>query len=147
MASKTGEIQPLRTNRKYTRDEELIVHNHMEVEGTDSQNLTLEKVKQEAINPFGPDLVPVTLTSVEPQSEREVLFKIGCEDHFSRDREHFGKLQSSKRQRMMSQSESAIESLPSTSPISVSTDDLLDCLVNPKVTRIVAQLLIQGKSL
>ena len=53
---------------------------------------------------------------------------------------------------MMSESENAVvEQIASDRTVAVSQtfvsiDDLLDCLVNPQVTRIVAQLLIQGRS-
>ncbi|KAL2805005.1 HSPB1-associated protein 1 isoform 2 [Daubentonia madagascariensis] len=152
-ASKVVEIQALRTNREHTKEEELNVYSHMEVGQTCSQNSTMGAIKQEAASPFGPDLVPVTQRSEEPPSERGGIFENDGKDFVDKDREHFGKLHCAKRQQMMSNSTNAIvEQIASNSTTGpsltfISTDDLLDCLVNPQVTRMVAQLLIQGRSL
>ncbi|KAM9087920.1 HSPB1-associated protein 1 isoform 2-T2 [Megaptera novaeangliae] len=151
--SKVVETQALSTNREYVIKEELNVHNHVEVEQTSSHSLTLGTVKQEAASPFGPDLVPVIPGSQEPPSERGGMFESDGEDFVDKNGKHFGKLHYTKRQRMMSESENAVvEQIASNSTVApsqtfISTDDLLDCLVNPQVTRIVAQLLIQGRSL
>ena len=81
------------------------------------------------------------------------IFKNDGKDLVGKDGEQFGKLHHTKKQQMMSKSENAIvEQIASDStrapPQScISTDDLLDCLVHPQVTKIVAQLLIQGRSL
>eukprot|EP00070_Physeter_catodon_P041949 XP_028348843.1 HSPB1-associated protein 1 isoform X5 [Physeter catodon] len=150
---KVVETQALSTNGEYVIKEELNVHNHMEVEQTSSHNLTLGTVKQEAASPFGPDLVPVIPGSQEPPSERGGMFESDGEDFVGKNGKRFGKLHYTKRQRMMSESENAVvEQIASNSTVApsqtfISTDDLLDCLVNPQVTRIVAQLLIQGRSL
>ncbi|XP_037381337.1 HSPB1-associated protein 1 isoform X2 [Talpa occidentalis] len=150
--SKVSEIQAPRTSREYVREQELNVHNHVEVEETGS-HLTLGTTEQEAAGPFGPDLVPVIPSSEEPPSEEEDIFESGGKDFVGQDGEHSRKLHHTKRQRMMSKSEDAVMEQTSSNSASapcqkfISTDDLLDCLVNPKVTRIVAQLLIQGRSL
>ncbi|XP_028020679.1 HSPB1-associated protein 1 isoform X6 [Balaenoptera acutorostrata] len=151
--SKVVETQALSTNGEYVIKEELNVHNHVEVEQTSSHSLTLGTVKQEAASPFGPDLVPVIPGSQEPPSERGGMFESDGEDFVGKNGKRFGKLHYTKRQRMMSESENAVvEQIASNSTVApsqtfISTDDLLDCLVNPQVTRIVAQLLIQGRSL
>ncbi|XP_068402721.1 HSPB1-associated protein 1 isoform X2 [Eschrichtius robustus] len=151
--SKVVETQALSTNGEYVIKEELNVHNHVEVEQTSSHSLTLGTVKQEAASPFGPDLVPVTPGSQEPPSEGGGMFESDGEDFVDKNGKRFGKLHYTKRQRMMSESENAVvEQIASNSTVApsqtfISTDDLLDCLVNPQVTRIVAQLLIQGRSL
>ncbi|XP_036707060.1 HSPB1-associated protein 1 isoform X2 [Balaenoptera musculus] len=151
--SKVVETQALSTNGEYVIKEELNVHNHMEVEQTSSHSLTLGTVKQEAASPFGPDLVPVIPGSQEPPSEGGGMFESEGEDFVDKNGKRFGKLHYTKRQRMMSESENAVvEQIASNSTVApsqtfISTDDLLDCLVNPQVTRIVAQLLIQGRSL
>ncbi|XP_059776963.1 HSPB1-associated protein 1 isoform X2 [Balaenoptera ricei] len=151
--SKVVETQALSTNGEYVIKEELNVHNHVEVEQTSSHSLTLGTVKQEAASPFGPDLVPVIPGSQEPPSERGGMFESDGEDFVDKNGKHFGKLHYTKRQRMMSESENAVvEQIASNSTVApsqtfISTDDLLDCLVNPQVTRIVAQLLIQRRSL
>ncbi|XP_004373683.2 HSPB1-associated protein 1 isoform X2 [Trichechus manatus latirostris] len=148
--SKKVDIEALGTNGEHTKTEGLNVHNHMEVEQPHSQNLTTGTVKQEAASPFGPDLVPVMPSSEEPSTERGRIFE---SDGNSLDGEHFGKSHCTKRQRMMYKSKNAIvEQIASNSTVApsqtfISTDDLLDCLVNPQVTRIVAQLLIQGRTL
>lgn len=135
------------------KKEELNVHNHTEMEQTGGQELIMGTVEQEASSPFGPDLVPVIPSSEELSSEREGIFEGDGKDFVGKDGKHSGKLHCTKRQRMMSKSEDAIveqnasNSSMAPSQTFISTDDLLDCLVNPQVTRIVAQLLIQGKSL
>ncbi|XP_032486666.1 HSPB1-associated protein 1 isoform X1 [Phocoena sinus] len=151
--SKVVETQAPSTDGEYVIKEELNVHSHMEVEQTSSHNLTLRTVKQEAASPFGPDLVPVIPGSQEPPSERGGMFESDGEDFVGKNGKRFGKLHYTKRQQMMSESENAVvEQIASNSTVApsqsfISTDDLLDCLVNPQVTRIVAQLLIQGRSL
>ncbi|XP_045358224.1 HSPB1-associated protein 1 isoform X1 [Leopardus geoffroyi] len=151
--SKVVEIQAMRTNREHMKKEGLNVHNHMEMEQTGGQDLSLGVVKQEAASLFGPDLVPVILTSEELPSKTGNIFEGDGKDFVGEDGEHSGKLHCTKRQRMMSKSEDAIVEQNSSnsnmapSQTLISTDDLLDCLLNPQVTRIVAQLLIQGRSL
>nr|XP_030714208.1 HSPB1-associated protein 1 isoform X3 [Globicephala melas] len=151
--SKVVETQALSTDGEYVIKEELNVHNHVEVTQTSSHSLTLGTVKQEAASPFGPDLVPVIPGSQEPPSERGGMFESDGEDFVGKNGKRFGKLHCTKRRRMMSESENAVvEQMASNSTVApsqtfISTDDLLDCLVNPQVTRIVAQLLIQGRSL
>ncbi|XP_058587161.1 HSPB1-associated protein 1 isoform X4 [Neofelis nebulosa] len=151
--SKVVEIQALRTNREHMKKEGLNVHNHMEMEQTGGQDLSLGVVKQEAASLFGLDLVPVILTSEELPSKTGSIFEGDGKDFVGEDGEHSGKLHCTKRQRMMSKSEDAIveqnasNSNMAPSQTLISTDDLLDCLLNPQVTRIVAQLLIQGRSL
>ncbi|XP_008706378.1 HSPB1-associated protein 1 [Ursus maritimus] len=151
--SKVAEIQALRTSREGVKKEGSDVHDRTEVEQTGGQDLVFGTGKQEAASPFGPDLVPVILSSEELPSERGGRFEGDGKDFVGKDGEHSGKLHCTKRQRMMSKSEDAIvEPIASNSSMApsqtfISTDDLLDCLVNPQVTRIVAQLLIQGRSL
>ncbi|XP_059955928.1 HSPB1-associated protein 1 isoform X1 [Mesoplodon densirostris] len=151
--SKVVETQAQSTNGEYVIKEELNMHNHVEVEQTSNHNLTLGTVKQEAASPFGPDLVPVIPCSQEPPSETGGMFESDGEDFVGKNGKRFGKLHYTKRQRMMSESENAVvEQIASNSTVApsqtfISTDDLLDCLVNPQVTKIVAQLLIQGRSL
>ncbi|XP_005858576.2 PREDICTED: HSPB1-associated protein 1 [Myotis brandtii] len=152
--SKTVEIQALRTNGEHMKKEEFNMHNNlMEVEQTGSQNLTLGTVGEQAACPFGPDLVPILPSSEDPPSETGGMFKNDGKDFVGKAGEHFDKLHCTKKQRMMSGRENEIvEQIASNSTMApsqtfISTDDLLDCLVNPQVTKIVAQLLIQGRSL
>nr|XP_021529651.1 HSPB1-associated protein 1 isoform X3 [Aotus nancymaae] len=147
--SKVVEIQALRTDGDRMKKEVFNVCDHVEVGQTGSQNLTTGIGKPEASSHFGPDLVPVAQRSEEPPSERGGMFESDGKDSVDKDGEHFGKLRCAKRQQIMSNSENAVEeeivSNTTTVPSQtfISTDDLLDCLVNPQVTRIVAQLLIQ----
>ncbi|XP_076974258.1 HSPB1-associated protein 1 isoform X2 [Tamandua tetradactyla] len=145
--SKVVETQTLRINREPMKKEKLSEHNQMQVEQTCNQNLTKRSVKQEAAIPFGPDLVAVIPSSEEASSERGSEFESEGKDFVDRDGEHFGKLHYRKSQQKMDKSENASNSTTVPSETFISTDDLLDCLVNPQVTRIVAQLLIQGRSL
>lgn len=151
--SKVLETQELKTNGEDMKKNELDVHHLMEVEQTGGQNLALETVKQEAAGPFGPDLLPVLPSSEKPPSERGGTLENDDKDCVGKGGEHFGKLHCTKRQRRMSKSENAtvgqIASNHATAHCQtfISTDDVLDCVVNPQVTKIVAQLLIQGRSL
>lgn len=150
--SKGEEIQALRTNKENMQKEDLNMCNHMEVEGARGQN-RMAAVKQEAASLFGPDLVPVTLRSKETPAEGGGIFESDGRGFVNKDGKHFAKLYCADRQQMMSKSENAgVDQMASNSASAlsqtfVSTDDLLDCLVNPQVTRMVAQLLLQGKSL
>ncbi|XP_058439480.1 HSPB1-associated protein 1 isoform X4 [Marmota monax] len=151
--SKGVEIQALRTSKENLQKEDLNTCNHMEMEGTHGQNGTKAAIKQEAASLFGPDLVPVTLRSKETPSEGGGIFENDGKDFVDKDGKHFAKLLCADRQQTMSTSDNAgvdqmaSNSAPAPSQTFVSTDDLLDCLVNPQVTRMVAQLLLQGKSL
>uniref|UniRef100_A0A2K6SAB7 HSPB1-associated protein 1 n=1 Tax=Saimiri boliviensis boliviensis TaxID=39432 RepID=A0A2K6SAB7_SAIBB len=150
--SKVVEIQALRTDGDHMK-KEFNVSDHVEVGQTGSQNLTTGIGKPEARSHFGPDLVPVAQRSEEPPSQRGGMFESDGKDFDDKDGEHFGKLHCAKTQQIMSNSENAVEeeivSNTTTVPSQtfISTDDLLDCLVNPQVTRIVAQLLIQRRNL
>ncbi|CAK6441719.1 unnamed protein product [Pipistrellus nathusii] len=151
--SKTADVQALRTNGEHMKKEEFSVHALMEVEQTGSQNLIVGTVGEQAPSPFGPDLVPVLPSSEAPSSETESMFKNDGNGFVGKGGEHFDKLHCSKKPRLVSGRENEIvEQTASNSTMGpsqtfISTDDLLDCLVNPQVTKIVAQLLIQGRSL
>ncbi|XP_069886174.1 HSPB1-associated protein 1 isoform X1 [Dipodomys merriami] len=150
--SKVGEIQVVGTHGENLRKDELSINSPMEVKDTHSQSITMGTTKQGAASPFGPHLVPVTPSSEELPSERGV-FESNGRGFVCKDEELFPKPSCTRRQLMIKQRENAVvESIASnstTAPPSVfiSTDDLLDCVVNPQVTRMVAQLLIQGKKI
>ncbi|KAM5154573.1 HSPB1-associated protein 1 isoform 3-T3 [Callospermophilus lateralis] len=151
--SKGVEIQALRTSKENLQKEDLNTCNRMEMGGTHGQNGTKAAIKQEEASLFGPDLVPVTLRSKETPSEGGGIFESDGKDFVDKDGKHFAKLFCADRQQTMSTNDNAgvdqmtSDSAPAPSQTFVSTDDLLDCLVNPQVTRMVAQLLLQGKSL
>ncbi|XP_040858904.1 HSPB1-associated protein 1 isoform X2 [Ochotona curzoniae] len=147
--SKATEVQALRANREHRKK-----HSHTERDQTRSLNENKHRAAEpKAADPLGPDLVLVTVMSEEPSSEREGMFEGNGKGFVDKDGGHSGKLHCTKREQMMNQSENvSVDQIASSSPMTpspklISTDDLLDCLVNPQVTRMVAQLLIQGKSL
>lgn len=79
--------------------------------------------------------------SQEPSSERGGIFENEGEDFVSKNGKSFGNCLNTKRQRMMEESENAVvEQIASDRTVApfpqtfISTDDLLDCLVNPQVT-------------
>lgn len=128
--------------------EEPSVQEHMEVEQMPGPCLAAGAGAQEAASLFGPDLVPVTLAS----EERVGALEGDSEESISSNGVHLADLPCARRQQTSKGASaeaepSALRSPVAPSRIFVSTDDLLDCLVNPQVTRMVAQLLIQGKSL
>uniref|UniRef100_A0ABK0LHP8 HSPB1 associated protein 1 n=1 Tax=Rattus norvegicus TaxID=10116 RepID=A0ABK0LHP8_RAT len=141
--AKEVEMQAPRAN-----GEEPGVQEHMEVEQARDPSSDVGAGKQEAASPFGPDLVPVTPAS----EERGGALEGDSQECTSRNGEHCAELPCARRQQASKGARAeAGQSAPrypvAPSRVFVSTDDLLDCLVNPQVTRMVAQLLIQGKSL
>ncbi|KAM4888934.1 HSPB1-associated protein 1 isoform 2-T2 [Thomomys bottae] len=153
--SKVGEIQELGTQGESTKKEELKVSSPLEVKDTYSQSaaITMGPTKRERASPFGPHLVPVMPSSEELPSERRGAFERNGGGLVYKDDELFVKLSCATRQLVMKKCENALAepaaSISTTAPprALVSTDDLLDCVVNPQVTKLVAQLLIQGKKL
>uniref|UniRef100_A0A8C2LQI9 HSPB1-associated protein 1 n=1 Tax=Cricetulus griseus TaxID=10029 RepID=A0A8C2LQI9_CRIGR len=144
--AKEVETQALRANG------EKCVQEHMEVEQAHSQSFTVRTGKQEVASQFGPDLVPVTPASEDRPSEKGGILGSDSKGCIDRDKEHSAELSYARRQQASIGASAASEQVTSRCPVApsptfVSTDDLLDCLVNPQVTRMVAQLLIQGKSL
>ncbi|KAL6080763.1 hypothetical protein STEG23_013953, partial [Scotinomys teguina] len=136
-----AEMQTLRANGENWSREGASVQEHMDMDPAHSQGLTGRTGKQLVTSLFGPDLVPVTPGSEDPPSERGDTLESDSKECINRGREHFAELSCARRQ----QTSKVCPVAPSRT--FVSTDDLLDCLVNPQVTRMVAQLLIQRKSL
>ncbi|XP_054983429.1 HSPB1-associated protein 1 isoform X2 [Sorex araneus] len=151
--SKIKDIQILRTNGEYMGKEDVLVHSHVKVEGRGSQSSAFGAAKQEATSSFGPDLIPVLWSSEDPFARHGGICESDAKDSVDRDREHRGEVPCTKGQPVRMPSENAVVEQPAPNcPVApsqtlISTDDLLDCLVHPQVTRIVAQLLIQGRSL
>lgn len=136
-------MQVLRANEEEPSAQE----EHMEVEQAQGASLTAGAGKQEPASLFGPDLVPVTPAS----EERGDALEGNSEESVSSNREHCAELPCARRQQTSKGASAVAEPSAPRGPMApsrvfVSTDDLLDCLVNPQVTRMVAQLLIQGKS-
>ncbi|XP_006869487.1 PREDICTED: HSPB1-associated protein 1 [Chrysochloris asiatica] len=152
--SKEVEIQAVGTNEEHTIKKKFTVHDHEEVNYPRCQNLTVGTGKPKTASVFGPNLLPVMPSSKDPSTDIGGIFEGDSKDFVTKDDECFGKLHCIKRPRMMYKSETATvnkqfasNSTMAPPQTSISTDDLLDCLVNPQVTRIVAQLLIQGRTL
>lgn len=146
------EIQALRANGENWRKEEPRGQDHMEEEQAQSRNFTARTETQEVTCLFGPDLVPVTPASEDLPLEKGCALENDGKECIDRDGEHAAELSCARRQQTSRGASAVAEQVTSRCPVapsqtSVSTDDLLDCLVNPQVTRLVAQLLIQGKSL
>uniref|UniRef100_A0A669PGA7 HSPB1 associated protein 1 n=1 Tax=Phasianus colchicus TaxID=9054 RepID=A0A669PGA7_PHACC len=112
-----------------------------------SSTLKAEKLQKV---PFGPHLIQVLPQSQETSS-------VGGGAVASDDRDllheneggHFGKLHCTRKQLVMSNdcrmpaNQMDSDSSPNASQAALSTNDLLDCLVNPHVIRLVAQLLLE----
>ncbi|XP_056352930.1 HSPB1-associated protein 1 [Oenanthe melanoleuca] len=98
--------------------------------------------------PFGPHLIKVL-----PQSHKtSVMGAVTIESDggdLHKNEEHFGKLHCKRERLLMSNDcETAAHQMdsdcsPCTSQTALSTNDLLDCLVNPRVISLVAQLLLE----
>nr|XP_002716858.1 HSPB1-associated protein 1 isoform X1 [Oryctolagus cuniculus] len=153
-ASRETEGQALQTNGKHRKKEELHMCNHVEVEQTCSPNVNKHRAtKQKAVDPFGPNLVAVTLLTEEPPSERGGVVEGDGKGFVDKDGEGFGQLHGTKWEQVPSRGETvsaehvASSSTAAVTAALVTTDDLLDCVVNPQVTRMVAQLLLQGRNL
>jgi hypothetical protein len=58
------------------KKEELNISNHMAVEKTRFQNLTIGTVKQKVTSSFGPDLVTVTPRSKESLQKEQAYLKV-----------------------------------------------------------------------
>ncbi|XP_023558064.1 HSPB1-associated protein 1 isoform X2 [Octodon degus] len=150
---KAAEIQALKINGENVETKGLHMFSHMEVGQTHSQDGSLGAGRQDAERLFGPDLFPVPPSPENPPSERGVIFENDGEELVDKDGRHFAESCCSQRPRVLSTSgnvaegQTTLSSAPGLSQALISTDDLLDCLVNPLVTRMVAQLLIQMKSL
>ncbi|XP_040606790.1 HSPB1-associated protein 1 isoform X2 [Mesocricetus auratus] len=145
--AKEVEKQALRADGENWRKEEPSVQEHTEGEQAHGQSFTGRTGKQEVASLFGPDLVPVT-----PALEKGRTLGSDSKECVDRDKEHSAELSCARRQQASTGTSVVAEQVNSRCPVAtsrtfVSTDDLLDCLVNPQVTRMVAQLLIQGKSL
>ncbi|XP_021254572.1 HSPB1-associated protein 1 isoform X2 [Numida meleagris] len=105
---------------------------------------TLQKI------PFGPHLIQVLPQSQETSSVAADAVESDDGDLLHENEGgHFGKLHCTRKQLVMSNdcrmpaNQMDSDSSPSASQAALSTNDLLDCLVNPHVIRLVAQLLLE----
>lgn len=100
--------------------------------------------------PFGPHLILVLPQSHQTSVMGEVAVESGGGDLLHENEgEHFGKSHCKRKRLLMSNDcERAAHPVdsdcsPCTSQTALSTNDLLDCLVNPRVISLVAQLLLE----
>ncbi|NXL87059.1 HBAP1 protein, partial [Alectura lathami] len=100
--------------------------------------------------PFGPHLIEVLPQSQETSSLGAGAVESDCRDLLHENEGgHFGKLHCTRKQSVMSNdcktpaNQMDADSSPSASQTALSTNDLLDCLLNPHVIRLVAQLLLE----
>lgn len=99
--------------------------------------------------PFGPHLIQVLPQSHKTSVMAAVAVESDSRDLRENEGEHFGKLHCKRKRLLMSNDcETAAHQMdsdcsPCTSQTALSTNDLLDCLVNPRVISLVAQLLLE----
>ncbi|XP_044525984.1 HSPB1-associated protein 1 isoform X2 [Gracilinanus agilis] len=124
----------------------LDVHTRTKEKKSPCHKLDMSTTEPQEKIPFGLDLIPVLPSLQDESSESDV------KDLVEESGGHLGKLNCPKEQPVMNKAEipfaDSIVSDSTTCPSQpfVSTDDLLDCLVNPKVISIVAQLLLQKRT-
>lgn len=99
--------------------------------------------------PFGPHLIEVLPQSQETGLMGAVAVGSDSRDPHENEGGHFGKLHCTRKQSVMSNDcetpahQMDSDSSPNASQTALSTNDLLDCLVNPHVISLVAQLLLE----
>ncbi|KAM7096575.1 HSPB1-associated protein 1 isoform 1-T1 [Ciconia maguari] len=100
--------------------------------------------------PFGPHLIQVLPQSQETSSMGTVAVEGDSRDLLCENEGgHFGKLHSTRKQLVISNDcempahQMDSDGSPNASQIALSTNDLLDCLVNPHIISLVAQLLLE----
>ncbi|XP_036599993.1 HSPB1-associated protein 1-like, partial [Trichosurus vulpecula] len=119
-----------------------------------SPNCTLATVmaKPEEKIPFGLDLIPVS-PSLQDESSERGIDESDIKDVVKESGGCEGNLNCAQEQLVMNQAEMPLadnvvsDNTTCPSQPFISTDDLLDCLVDPKVIRLVAQLLLQKRTL
>ncbi|XP_074070763.1 HSPB1-associated protein 1 isoform X2 [Macrotis lagotis] len=129
----------------------LDVHTRAKEKKSPCHKLSMHTTKPEEKIPFGLDLIPVLPSLLDESSERRII-ENDIKDLVKESGRHLGKLNCAEVQPVMKKTEippsDNIVSDSTTCPSQpfVSTDDLLDCLVNPKVINLVAQLLLQKRT-
>ncbi|XP_027700982.1 HSPB1-associated protein 1 isoform X2 [Vombatus ursinus] len=129
----------------------LDVHTRTKEKKSPCHKLATGTAKPEEKIPFGLDLIPV-LPSLQNESSERGIAESDVKDLVRESGAHVEKLNCAQEQPVMNKAEiplaSNIVSDSTTCPSQpfISTDDLLDCLVNPKVISLVAQLLLQKRT-
>ncbi|NXU74490.1 HBAP1 protein, partial [Oreotrochilus melanogaster] len=99
--------------------------------------------------PFGPHLVQVLPQSQEISSMSAIAVRSDSRDLHENDRQHSGRLRCTKKQLVMSNDcekpahQADSDASPNASQTALSTNDLLECVVNPHVISVVARLLLE----
>ncbi|XP_043854938.1 HSPB1-associated protein 1 isoform X2 [Dromiciops gliroides] len=127
------------------------MHPRMKEKGSPLPKSASGTTKREEKIPFGPDLIPVTPSLQGESSERRTA-ESDVKDLVKESRGHLGKLNCAEEQPSMNKAETPLadnivsDCITCPSQAFISTDDLLDCLVNPKVISLVAHLLLQKRT-
>nr|XP_042699018.1 HSPB1-associated protein 1 isoform X4 [Chrysemys picta bellii] len=118
--------------------------------GTHEAGITVVKAKKLEKIPFGVHLIPVLPQSQEASSVGAGAAESDSRDRLSKNEEgHFGKSCCTGKQSVMSNdcktlaAQTDSDSTANSSQMAISTNDLLDCLVNPQVVSLVAGLLLE----
>ncbi|XP_065269551.1 HSPB1-associated protein 1 isoform X2 [Emys orbicularis] len=118
--------------------------------GTHEAGFTVVKAKKFEKIPFGVHLIPVLPQSQEASSVAAGAVESDSRDLLSKNEEgHFGKSRCTGKQSVMSNDcetladQTDSDSTANSSQMAISTNDLLDCLVNPQVVSLVAGLLLE----
>uniref|UniRef100_F6PTI9 HSPB1-associated protein 1 n=2 Tax=Monodelphis domestica TaxID=13616 RepID=F6PTI9_MONDO len=129
----------------------LDIHTRTKEKKSPCHKLAMNTAEPQEKIPFGLNLIPV-LPSLQDESSERGITESDVNDLVKESGGHLGKLNCTKEQLVMNKAEIPLEdsivSDSTTCPSQpfISTDDLLDCLVNPKVISIVAQLLLQKRT-
>ncbi|XP_026503547.1 HSPB1-associated protein 1 isoform X2 [Terrapene carolina triunguis] len=118
--------------------------------GTHEAGFTVVKAKKFEKIPFGVHLIPVLPQSQEASSVGAGAVESDSRDLLSKNEGgHFGKSRCTGKQSVMSNDcetladQTDSDSTANSSQMAISTNDLLDCLVNPQVVSLVAGLLLE----
>lgn len=114
-----------------------------------TQDCSTPKAEELQKIPFGLHLIQVLPQSHKTNVMGAVAVESDGRDLRENEGEHFGNLHCKRKRLLMSNDcETAAHQMdsdcsPCTPQIALSTNDLLDCLVNPRVISLVAQLLLE----
>uniref|UniRef100_A0A8C3DN18 HSPB1 associated protein 1 n=1 Tax=Corvus moneduloides TaxID=1196302 RepID=A0A8C3DN18_CORMO len=114
-----------------------------------TQDCATTKAEELQKIPFGPHLIQVLPQSHKTNVMGAVAVESDSRDLHENEGEHFGNLHCKRKRLLMSNDcETAAHQMGSdcsscTPQTALSTNDLLDCLVNPRVISLVAQLLLE----
>ncbi|XP_020841608.1 HSPB1-associated protein 1 isoform X3 [Phascolarctos cinereus] len=129
----------------------LDVHTRTKEKKSPCHKLATDTAKLEENIPFGLDLIPV-LPSLQNESSEKGTAESDVKGLVSESGGHVEKLNCAQEQPVMNKAEIPLagnivsDSTTCHSQPFISTDDLLDCLVDPKVISLVAQLLLQKRT-